>query len=154
MTLTNSDQLLAFMVLTLVWMCEVYSVICVRTTTSIRFFPRVFFFYFSLFHIYFFRYVRTHCSVCMHAHYCKCLIALSDCSKHCFCCVNYTAQPHLPYTASHLAVCSSAVLYVSVVLCDTYLFVHLHSFPFGFSYLALVTTVLFLQHSMLFFWNR
>jgi len=77
-----SDQLLAFMVLTLVWMCEVYSVICVRTTTSIRFCPRVFFFHFTLFHIYFF------------------------------------------------------------------------SFPFGFSYLALITTVLFLTHSMLFFWNR
>lgn len=32
--------------------------------------------------------------------------------------------------------------------------VYFFSFPFGFSYLALVTTVLFLQHSMLFFWNR
>ena len=32
--------------------------------------------------------------------------------------------------------------------------VYFFSFPFGFSYLALVTTVLFLQHAMLFFWNR
>lgn len=32
--------------------------------------------------------------------------------------------------------------------------VYFFSFPFGFSYLALVTTVLFLQHSMLFCWNR
>eukprot|EP00611_Tribonema_gayanum_P021742 TRINITY_DN423_c0_g1_i2.p1 TRINITY_DN423_c0_g1~~TRINITY_DN423_c0_g1_i2.p1 ORF type:complete len:643 (-),score=123.27 TRINITY_DN423_c0_g1_i2:1424-3352(-) len=77
-----SDQLLAFMVLSVVWMCEVYSVISVRTSTSIRFFPRVVSFYFALFHVYFF------------------------------------------------------------------------SFPFGFSYLALVSTVLFLQHSMLYFWNR
>ncbi|CAM9250929.1 unnamed protein product [Discosporangium mesarthrocarpum] len=77
-----SDQLLAFMVLSVVWLCEVYSVISVRTTMCIRFFPQVFFLYFTLFHIYFF------------------------------------------------------------------------SFPFGFSYLALMTTVLFLEHSMLFFWNR
>eukprot|EP00903_Cladosiphon_okamuranus_P006745 g6580.t1 len=77
-----SDQLLAFMVLSVVWLCEVYSVVSVRTSVCIRFFPQVFFLYFTLFHIYFF------------------------------------------------------------------------SFPFGFSYLALVTTVLFLQHSMLFCWNR
>ncbi|CAM9474753.1 unnamed protein product, partial [Laminaria digitata] len=77
-----SDQLLAFMVLSVVWLCEVYSVVSVRTYMCIRFFPQVFFLYFTLFHVYFF------------------------------------------------------------------------SFPFGFSYLALVTTVLFLQHSMLFFWNR
>ncbi|CAM9650644.1 unnamed protein product, partial [Ectocarpus fasciculatus] len=77
-----SDQLLAFMVLSVVWLCEVYSVVSVRTSVCIRFFPQVFFLYFTLFHVYFF------------------------------------------------------------------------SFPFGFSYLALVTTVLFLQHSMLFCWNR
>ncbi|CAN0023683.1 unnamed protein product, partial [Ectocarpus sp. 8 AP-2014] len=77
-----SDQLLAFMVLSVVWLCEVYSVVSVRTAVCIRFFPQVFFLYFTLFHVYFF------------------------------------------------------------------------SFPFGFSYLALVTTVLFLQHSMLFCWNR
>mmetsp|Transcript_23020 Transcript_23020/g.41144 ORF Transcript_23020/g.41144 Transcript_23020/m.41144 type:complete len:202 (+) Transcript_23020:425-1030(+) len=77
-----SDQLLAFMVLSLVWICEVYSVISVRTALSIRFFPRIFFLYFTLFHIYFF------------------------------------------------------------------------SFPFGFSHLALLTTMALLVHAMLYFWNR
>lgn len=76
-----SDQLLAFMVLSVVWLSEIFSVICLRAFPSIRFFPRAFFFYFCLFHIYFF------------------------------------------------------------------------SFPFGFSYLALFTTVLFIQHSMVFCWN-
>ena len=51
-----SDQLLAFLVLSVVWVAEVYSVICLRTTLSINFFPRLFFFYFVLFHIYFFSY--------------------------------------------------------------------------------------------------
>ena len=51
-----SDQLLAFLVLSVVWVAEVYSVICLRTTLSINFFPRIFFFYFVLFHIYFFSY--------------------------------------------------------------------------------------------------
>jgi hypothetical protein len=76
-----SDQLLAFMVLSVVWLSEIFSVISLRTVPSISFFPRAFFFYFSLFHIYFF------------------------------------------------------------------------SFPFGFSYLALFTTVLYIQHSMVFCWN-
>ena len=49
-----SDQLLAFMVLSVVWICEVFSVLAVRTTLSTRFFPRIFFLYLSLFHIYFF----------------------------------------------------------------------------------------------------
>ncbi|CAM9962924.1 unnamed protein product [Choristocarpus tenellus] len=35
-----SDQLLAFMVLSVVWLCEVYSVVSVRTTMCIRFFPQ------------------------------------------------------------------------------------------------------------------
>jgi hypothetical protein len=48
------DQLLAFLVLTVVWIAEVYSVVAVRTPTSIRFFPRFFFVYFSLFSVYFF----------------------------------------------------------------------------------------------------
>jgi len=76
-----SDQLLAFMVLSVVWLSEVFSVISLRSSSSIRFFPRVFFLYFFLFHLYFF------------------------------------------------------------------------SFPYGFSYLALFTTVLFVNHSMLFCWN-
>lgn len=36
-----SDQLLAFMVLSVVWLCEVYSVVSVRTRMCIRFFPQV-----------------------------------------------------------------------------------------------------------------
>lgn len=36
-----SDQLLAFMVLSVVWLCEVYSVVSVRTYMCIRFFPQV-----------------------------------------------------------------------------------------------------------------
>ena len=81
-TTHHRHQLLAFMVLSLVWICEVDSVISVRTALSIRFFPRIFFLYFTLFHIYFF------------------------------------------------------------------------SFPFGFSHLALLTTMALLVHAMLYFWNR
>lgn len=50
-------------------------------------------------------------------------------------------------------------LFVFSVCCQVFFMyftlfhVYFFSFPFGFSYLALVTTVLFLQHSMLFFWN-
>ncbi len=50
-----NDELLAFLVLSVVWICEVYNVICMRTMTCARFFPRLFFFYFTLFHVYFFR---------------------------------------------------------------------------------------------------
>lgn len=76
------DQLLTFMVLSLVWACEIFSVLSLRTKTSIRYFPRIFFFYFCAFHIYFF------------------------------------------------------------------------SFPFGFYNLALFTTVLFLLHAMVHFYNN
>jgi hypothetical protein len=48
------DQLLAFLVLSTVWCAEVYSVVSLRTVTSTKFFPKVFFFYFCLFHVYFF----------------------------------------------------------------------------------------------------
>ena len=75
------DQFLAFQVLSLVWTAEVYSTITLRTMISMRYFPRVFFAYFSLFHVYFF------------------------------------------------------------------------CFPFGYSYPALVTAVLFLLHAMFCFWN-
>ena len=50
------DQLLAFIVLSVVWICEVYSAISVRTPQSIRFFPRFFLLYFLAFHIYVFSY--------------------------------------------------------------------------------------------------
>ncbi|ETV83713.1 hypothetical protein, variant 1 [Aphanomyces astaci] len=76
------DRLLAFMVMSVVWLCELYSVICVRTWLSLTFFPPVFLSLFALFHVYFF------------------------------------------------------------------------CFPFGFSYVALWTTVAFLSHQMLLFLNR
>lgn len=76
-----SDQLLAFMVFSTVWVSETYSVVSLRTAQSIKYFPRFFLVYFSLFHIYFF------------------------------------------------------------------------SFPFGFSYLALLISVLFISHSMIYFWS-
>eukprot|EP00246_Nothoceros_aenigmaticus_P008726 TRINITY_DN2368_c0_g1_i1.p1 TRINITY_DN2368_c0_g1~~TRINITY_DN2368_c0_g1_i1.p1 ORF type:complete len:763 (-),score=134.29 TRINITY_DN2368_c0_g1_i1:664-2952(-) len=50
------DQLLAFMVLTLVWLCELFTMISVRTPLSMQYFPKFFFLYFMVFHIYFFSY--------------------------------------------------------------------------------------------------
>ncbi|KAG6600360.1 Membralin-like protein, partial [Cucurbita argyrosperma subsp. sororia] len=76
------DQLLAFMVLILVWLSELFTLISVRTPISMKFFPRFFLLYFLVFHIYFF------------------------------------------------------------------------SYSYGFSYLALSTTAAFMQHLILYFWNR
>ncbi|XP_050210318.1 membralin-like protein At1g60995 [Mercurialis annua] len=76
------DQLLAFMVLILVWLCELFTLISVRTPISMKFFPRFFLLYFLVFHIYFF------------------------------------------------------------------------SYSYGFSYLALSTAAAFMQHLILYFWNR
>ncbi|CAN6455495.1 unnamed protein product [Victoria cruziana] len=76
------DQLLAFMVLTLVWLCELFTMISVRTPISMQYFPRFFLLYFLVFHIYFF------------------------------------------------------------------------SYAYGFSYLAFATTAAFMQHLVLYFWNR
>ncbi|XP_038708647.1 membralin-like protein At1g60995 isoform X3 [Tripterygium wilfordii] len=76
------DQLLAFMVLILVWLCELFTLISVRTPISMKFFPRFFLLYFLVFHIYFF------------------------------------------------------------------------SYAYVFSYLALATTAAFMQHLILYFWNR
>ncbi|GFP93380.1 membralin [Phtheirospermum japonicum] len=76
------DQLLAFMVLILVWICELFTLISVRTPISMKFFPRFFLLYFLVFHIYFF------------------------------------------------------------------------SYTYGFSYLALSTSSAFMQHLILYFWNR
>ncbi|KAJ6815159.1 uncharacterized protein M6B38_321410 [Iris pallida] len=50
------DQLLAFLVLTLVWLCELFTMMSVRTSISMQFFPRFFLLYFLVFHIYFFSY--------------------------------------------------------------------------------------------------
>ncbi|KAL5731550.1 hypothetical protein ACHQM5_004269 [Ranunculus cassubicifolius] len=76
------DQLLAFMVLIVVWMCELFTLISVRTPISMKFFPRFFLLYFLVFHIYFF------------------------------------------------------------------------SYPYGFTYLAFAATSVFMQHLILYFWNR
>nr|DAD43721.1 TPA_asm: hypothetical protein HUJ06_001951 [Nelumbo nucifera] len=76
------DQLLAFMVLIVVWLCELFTLISVRTPLSVKFFPRFFLLYFLVFHIYFF------------------------------------------------------------------------SYAYGFSYLAFSTTAAFMQHLILYFWNR
>jgi hypothetical protein len=78
----RGDKFLAFMVLSLVWVFEVFSVVSLRSSQGIHFFPRIFFLLFSLFHFYLF------------------------------------------------------------------------SFPFGFTYTALASTVCFMAHSMLFFWHR
>eukprot|EP01039_Chlorochromonas_danica_P005704 gene5704-6288_t len=51
-----SDQLLAFLVLLVVWMGEVFSILSLRSRVSIAYFPRFFLAFFFLFHIYFFCY--------------------------------------------------------------------------------------------------
>jgi len=48
------NTILGFGVLSFVWCGEVFSVICMRTSASTYLFPRVFFIYFTLFHVYFF----------------------------------------------------------------------------------------------------
>jgi hypothetical protein len=78
----GGDKVLAFMVLSLVWICEVFSIVSLRSQEGLRFFPRIFFLLFLVYHVYLF------------------------------------------------------------------------SCPHGFAYTALASTVAFLLHSMLFFWNR
>lgn len=51
-----NDQLLSFMVLSIVWTCELYSAVALRTFFTIQNFPRLFFIYFASFHVYFFSY--------------------------------------------------------------------------------------------------
>lgn len=70
--------------------------------------------------------------------------------------------PPIPPLARLLTLCCALLRFVALCcrveqvffLYFTLFHVYFFSFPFGFSYLALVTTVLFLQHSMLFCWNR
>ncbi|KAL7466217.1 hypothetical protein ACHAXS_006508 [Conticribra weissflogii] len=50
----GGDKFIAFMVLSMVWICEVFSAISIRSIQGMHFFPRVFFLYFTLFHVYFF----------------------------------------------------------------------------------------------------
>eukprot|EP00271_Cylindrocystis_brebissonii_P008143 TRINITY_DN2215_c5_g1_i1.p1 TRINITY_DN2215_c5_g1~~TRINITY_DN2215_c5_g1_i1.p1 ORF type:complete len:739 (-),score=69.72 TRINITY_DN2215_c5_g1_i1:1442-3658(-) len=53
------DQLLAFMLLTLVWLCEVFTMISTRQSEpATRFFPRFFFLYVMAFNIYFFSFTN------------------------------------------------------------------------------------------------
>ena len=50
------DHFLTFMVLTAVWLCELVSVVALRSEASSRGFPRNFFIFFVSFHVYFFSY--------------------------------------------------------------------------------------------------
>ncbi|KAL4321629.1 hypothetical protein AHAS_Ahas14G0129600 [Arachis hypogaea] len=50
------DQMLAFMVLILFWLCKIFTLINVQMPISMKFFPRLFLLYFLVFHIYFFSY--------------------------------------------------------------------------------------------------
>ncbi|KAL7512683.1 hypothetical protein ACHAXN_009767 [Cyclotella atomus] len=50
----EGDKFLSFMVLTIVWIAEVFSALSIRSIQGMYFFPRVFFLYFTLFHVYFF----------------------------------------------------------------------------------------------------
>jgi len=50
------DHRVAFAILLLVWFGEVFSLLSLRTETSLLFFPKFFGTYFSFFHIYFFSY--------------------------------------------------------------------------------------------------
>lgn len=65
-----SDQLLAFMVLLMVWMGEVFSVLSLRSRASIRYFPKLFCGYFYLFHVYFFCFpYGFRCVLLLHSSY-------------------------------------------------------------------------------------
>ena len=50
----GGDSLLAFLVMSVVWVAEVFSVVTLRSREGMRFFPRVFFLLFIVFHIYHF----------------------------------------------------------------------------------------------------
>ena len=78
----QGDKVLAFCILSVVWVWEAFSVVSLRSWQGMSYFPRIFFLLFCLWHFYFF------------------------------------------------------------------------SFPRGFYYPALTCTVLFMAHSMLFFWHR
>jgi hypothetical protein len=50
----RGDKILAFMVQSVVWICEVFSVLSLRSYQGLRFLPRIFFLLFLAFHIYIF----------------------------------------------------------------------------------------------------
>jgi len=70
----RGDKFLAFMVVSLVWLCEVFSVISLRSAQGIHFFPRIFFLLFALFHFYLFSfpfgfsYMAFGSTICVMAH--------------------------------------------------------------------------------------
>ena len=70
----HGDKALAFMVLSIVWLAEVFSVVSLRSTNGQHFFPRIFFLLFSLFHFYLFSFPFgfTHtalvCTACFMIH--------------------------------------------------------------------------------------
>lgn len=71
------------------------------------------------------------------------------------CCSSaFSKRPPIRWLLSPSSLMLSLLLRQVFFLYFTLFHVYFFSFPFGFSYVALVTTVLFLQHSMLFFWNR
>eukprot|EP00547_Thalassionema_nitzschioides_P007270 CAMPEP_0194221742 /NCGR_PEP_ID=MMETSP0156-20130528/31256_1 /TAXON_ID=33649 /ORGANISM="Thalassionema nitzschioides, Strain L26-B" /LENGTH=295 /DNA_ID=CAMNT_0038952247 /DNA_START=968 /DNA_END=1855 /DNA_ORIENTATION=+ len=50
----GGDKVLAFMVLSLVWVCEAFSMVLLRSQEGVKFFPCIFFLLFLAFHVYFF----------------------------------------------------------------------------------------------------
>lgn len=70
----RGDKALAFLVLSIVWLGEAFSVISLRSTNGLHFFPRIFFLLFSLFHFYLFSFPFgfTHtalaCTACFMVH--------------------------------------------------------------------------------------
>jgi hypothetical protein len=48
----DGDKVLAFLVLSLVWICEVFSVVSLRSRQGVEYFPRIFFLLFTVFHVY------------------------------------------------------------------------------------------------------
>lgn len=57
----GGDRLLSFMSMTVVWLAEIYSVICARTIPTAKYFPRVFLLYFILYHAYVFIFPAGFC---------------------------------------------------------------------------------------------
>jgi len=46
------DKILGLCIISLVWLCELFTLICARTQETMQYFPRFFFAYFLLLHIY------------------------------------------------------------------------------------------------------
>lgn len=72
------DQLLAFLVLLVVWACEGWSIVACRTVESLRVFPRVFGLVFTWFHVYYLSYPFGFQYMCL----CTSFLALLCCMFH------------------------------------------------------------------------